>query len=167
MILAQDATGLIAEKSNAPLGDAHELIVRGVLMRLGFTVGTMDLSSGASDLFVEVYRDHRNLPSEHEIIKVQVKTASGNLPLAVAGRGGVDREYKSSEKQYKYTREHTDLIIGVETSGLDLFFMPYMFFEQYGQSVSLRKIEILRNKYQLLLNWREDYMTEEIEPHLG
>ena len=121
MLFDKDATGLIAEKSSNPLGDAHELIARGVLMRLGFKVGPMDLSSGASDLFLEVYPDHARNPLERRIIGAQVKTASGSLPLGVSGRGGIDRTYKSSEKQYKYTCDHTELIIGVEPDEIDLY----------------------------------------------
>ena len=167
MILDLDATGLISQKSGNPLGDAHELIARGVLMRLGFTVGSIDLSSGASDLFLEVYHNHANDPTDTELIGVQVKTISDtSLPLTAGGRGGVDREYKSDVKVYKYTSDHIGLILGIKKDSLDFYLLPSRFLEYYRSSVSVNKIEVVKNNYQVLLNWNDHYMDNEIAPNL-
>ena len=50
-----DLTGEITKKSGAPLGDAHELFVRAIMMRLGFEVGKVDLSSGPYDLILAAH----------------------------------------------------------------------------------------------------------------
>ncbi len=153
----KDKTGLIAKKSNAPLGDAHELFVKAILMRLGFEVGSLDLSSGPYDIFVTAFIDFKK--NQTKVLKVQVKTISGNLSLSAGSRGGIDRKYKSSVKEYSYTEKDTDLIIGVDTETLDLYFLPGRCFDIFGKSISKTKIKICKNNWDILLNWNDKYLN--------
>lgn len=170
MILEFDETGLISAKNGNPLGDAHELIARGVLMRLGFRVGSVDLSSGASDLYLEVYHNHAKDPTITELIRVQVKTISDtSLKLIGGNRAGEDRVTKSSksnDKVYKYTSSHIDLFLGIKKDSLDFYLLPSKFLKNYNTSVSINKIGVTKNNYQVLLNWNDDYMDTEIAPKL-
>jgi hypothetical protein len=57
----------------ARLGDAHEFIVTGILMRLGFAVGTMQVKGVPYDLWLLAY----NKPKGKQVsLRVQIKTIS-------------------------------------------------------------------------------------------
>ncbi|MEM4202647.1 MAG: hypothetical protein QXZ28_00285 [Candidatus Methanomethylicaceae archaeon] len=82
----------------ALLGDAHELIVAGILIRLGFEVGHLSAKGGAYDLWVIAFED----PSRTiKPLRVQVKTISKGKSVKFIGgvRAGVDREYKSEDME--------------------------------------------------------------------
>jgi hypothetical protein len=152
-----DVTGLIKKKSGAPLGDAHELYVRGILMRLGFEVGKVDLSSGPYDLILAAYVE----PGEKKVfLKAQIKTIRGSLSLTGGSRAGIDRKYQSSVKTYKYSEKETDLILGVDRANLDVYIFPARFAQKYGKSVGKKKIEVCRNNWDVLLNWNDRYLSE-------
>lgn len=153
-----DLTGEIARKSGAPLGDAHELFVRAVLMRLGFEVGKVDLSSGPYDLIVAAYIK----PSGSKIfLRVQIKTISGSsLTLGGGSRAGIDRVYKSGIKTYKYSEDHNELILGVDKKTFDIYIFPTIFAKKYGSSVGKGKIQVCKNNWDILMNWNEDYLKK-------
>jgi hypothetical protein len=152
-----DITGLIKKKSGAPLGDAHELFVRSILMRLGFEVGKVDLSSGPYDLILAAYVEPGK---EKKFLRAQIKTVVGSLSLIAGSRGGIDREYKSGVKTYKYSEKDTDLILGVDRADLDIYVFPVRFAPKYGDSVGKGKIEICKNNWDILLNWNDRYLSE-------
>lgn len=152
-----DLTGLIKEKSSAPLGDAHELYARAILMRLGFEVGKVDLSAGPFDLFLVAYIFPKG---EKQLLKVQIKTISRSLLLKAGSRGGVDRTYNSSVKVYKYDESHNDLILGVDTKTLDIYVFPTKFAKKYGGSIGKGKIAILKNNWEILKNWNPKYLAD-------
>ena len=134
------------------IGDAHEHLVLGILMRLGLDVGLVDVSKTPYDLIVKLPKGDKTNP---KFLRVQVKTVRTSLPLAAGSRGGKDRTYKSSVKEYEYTTEHNDIIIGVKRDTLDLYVFPTMFAGHYGKSVALSKIEIFKNNWDIFVNWQE------------
>ncbi|MEN3037111.1 MAG: hypothetical protein ABC588_07155 [Candidatus Methanosuratincola petrocarbonis] len=146
-------------KHAALLGDAHELIVAGILIRLGFEVGIISAKGGPYDLWVIAFKD----PQSKEIrpLRVQVKTISkGKSIKFIAGvRAGKDRTYKSDVKTYKYTTEHNDLIIGVDVNTLDLYLLPTRFIGKWGKSKATSSLELLKNNWDILLNWNDDFLN--------
>lgn len=141
-------TGLIKQKSGAPLGDAHELFTRAIMMRLGLEAGKADLSGSAYDVIV-VGTDKPN--GHKKFLRVQVKTIVTNLTLTGGGRGGIDREYVSDVKVYKYSTEHSDLIFGVDRNNLNIYVVPTRFLDLWGKSIS-------KNNWDILLNWNDEYL---------
>lgn len=153
-----DLTGEITKKAGAPLGDAHELFVRAIMMRLGFEVGKVDLSSGPYDLILAA---HTKPGGEKLFLRVQIKTISGtSLTLGGGSRGGVDREYKSGVKTYKYSEEHNELIFGVDKENFDIYVFPTRFASKYGTSISKNKLGICKNNWDILMNWNEEYLKK-------
>ena len=152
-------TGMDPAKHAATLGEAHELIVAGILIRLGFEVSMVFTKGGPYDLIVMAYEEPggRKIP-----LRVQVKTASkeGNISLIAGTRGGVDRIYIRGAKEYKYTEEHNDLIIGVDRKTLDLYLIPTRFISKWGKSRSIRKLGPLKNNWDILLNWNDRFLSE-------
>jgi len=143
----------------ALLGDAHEFIVTGILIRLGFDVGTMQVKGVAYDLWLLAYEK----PNGKQVsLRVQVKTISegGSIKFGGGSRGGVDRIYIPKVKQYKYTTEHNDLIIGVDKNTFDLYLVPTRFIGKWGMSKSMRKMQALKNNWDILLNWNDSFLTK-------
>lgn len=157
-ITDQNITGKEKGAFAADLGASNEYIVTGILIRLGFDVGVMQVSRSPYDLWLFAYET----PNGNQVpLRVQIKTVSGGGSIRLGGgtRGGVDREYKSKVKEYKYTTEHNDLIIGVEKSTLDLYLVPTRFTEDWGKSKSVNMLQILKNNWGLLLNWNDEYLS--------
>jgi hypothetical protein len=153
----KDITGLIKEKSSAPLGDAHELYARAILMRLGFEVGKVDLSAGPFDLFLGVFKKPGG---DKMLLRAQIKTIGSSLALSAGSRGGIDRVYKSGIKTYKYDETHNDLILGVDTDTLDIYVFPTFFATKCGTSIGKGRIQVLKNNWEILKNWNQEYLAE-------
>ncbi|MDI9566619.1 MAG: hypothetical protein QM230_07315, partial [Chloroflexota bacterium] len=86
-------------------------------------------------------------------------------------RGGIDRTYTSGVKTYRQSPETSDVVIGVHPNGasFDLFFIPTILIEILNQnSISIRKINPLKNNYDMLENCKDkDYVvTKAIEFHI-
>jgi hypothetical protein len=155
-----NVTGLNSSKHAALLGDAHEMMVAGLLCRLGFEVGLLAAKGGAYDLWVIAFKDNT-----HKIqpLRVQIKTVSGggkggSIGFTAGGRGGIDRYYKSGVKVYKYTVKDNDLIIGVQVNTLDLYLVPTKFIYKWGKSRAVSKLQPLKNNWDMLLNWNNKFL---------
>lgn len=153
-----NVTGIEARKHDSHLGDAHEHFVIGILIRWGFDVGKVDISGAPYDLFIYAYQSPNG---ERRFLRAQVKTIGddGSLPLGGGGRGGVDREYTSDVKIYKYTEEHNDVIIGVDRNTLDLYIVPTRFACGWGMSKTKNKLTLLRNNWDVFRNWNDAFLN--------
>jgi hypothetical protein len=152
-------TGKVTGKFAAILGDAHELIVTGLLIRLGFDVGVMQVKGVPYDLWIFAYETPNG---KSKPLRVQVKTISegGSVKFTGGSRGGVDRVYIPKIKEYKYTTEHSDLIIGVDKDTLDLYLIPTEFIAKWGTSRSISKLRPLKNNWNILLNWNDKFLRD-------
>lgn len=150
-------TGLNTAKHAALLGDAHELIVAGILTRLGFEVGLIAAKGSPYDLWVIAYDRPGGTIKP---LRVQVKTARKSIRFVGGVRGGINRIYLRGVKEYKYTEEDNDLIIGVNPQTLDLYLVPTKYISRWGKSKSISKVHMLKNKWDILLNWNDEFLNE-------
>ena len=149
-------TKLDAGKIAANLGDAHEHIVAGIMIRLGFDVGIVDVHGTPYDLLIIGFER----PDGKKVtLRAQVKTASGSVSFIGGIRAGVDRSYKSGVKEYKYGEEHSDLILGIDKESLDIYVIPTKLIGVWGKSKAKSKMQILKNNWDILLNWNEGYLS--------
>ncbi|GIV17407.1 MAG: hypothetical protein KatS3mg022_2842 [Armatimonadota bacterium] len=106
-----------------------------------------------SDRVAEPKFDVGSLAQE-DIIRAQVKTARKSIGFTRGERGGVDRFYRSGVKRYRQNTRTADVIIGVhenEDGTYSLYFVPTCLVEELQQdSIALRKIDFLRENYQIL-----------------
>jgi hypothetical protein len=72
----------------------------------------------------------------------------------------VDRYYRSGVKEYKYSEKDHDLIIGVQVETLDLYLVPTRFISKWGKSRSVNKLQVLKNNWDILLNWNDEFLSE-------
>ena len=148
------------------LGDAHELIVTGILMRLGLEVSVVSVKGGPYDLLIRTFTKPDK--SETEIIKAQVKTIGTNrddtrstsISFVAGIRAGKNRTYKSDVKKYKYTTQHNDIIIGFDKLTMDLYLLPTRYVGDFGESKSIGRLQPLKNNWDIFLNWNDDYLEE-------
>ena len=137
-----NVTGRLRGKFEALLGDAHQFIVAGILIRLGFNVSLVALKGEPFDLIVFAYEK----PQGREIpLRCQIRASRRKSVKFTGGtRGGVNRIYKPGVKKYKYTPEHNDLIIGVDMDTLDLYLVPTRFIVNWGESRAFLKLQPLK-----------------------
>jgi hypothetical protein len=150
-----NVTKLDKGKIAANLGDAHEHIATGILIRLGFDVGIVDVHGTPYDLMIIGFE---NPNGKKVTLRAQVKTADNSISFIGGSRGGVDREYKSGVKTYKYTTQHSDLILGVDKSTLDIYVVPSIFLVNWGGSRATSKLQPLKNNWDILLNWNDTFL---------
>lgn len=146
----------------ALLGEAHQYLVSGALMRLGFLVSLFPVRGGTYDIIVVAYEDFQKAPHKRALVRTQVKTLSNNGSLSLVGgrRAGRGMEHRGTDylKGYKYTTEHNDLIVGVDRNTLDFYFVPTQMTAKWGPAVSRRRLAPLRNRIEVLLNWNSVYL---------
>lgn len=160
---AKNITKLDKGKFSALLGEAHQHIIAGLLMRAGFFVAAAPVRTEPYDLIVIAYRDYENRPDEKVLLRTQCRTISKGKSLRLVGgvRAGVDRDYRHpSPKEYKYTEEHNDLIVAINEDDFSLYIVPTRLTKRWGKSVSVRRLELFRNRFDLLLNWRDEYLEK-------
>jgi hypothetical protein len=129
---------------------AHEHIAAGILMKRYGNVSLVDLPLSPYDIVIVYKKEHGE-----DIVRAQVKTAKSSISFTSGTRGGVDRTYKSGIKTYVQSTTTCDVVIGLHphNDSYDLFFVPTILIEKLGQrSISLRKIDALKNNYEMLDN---------------
>jgi len=147
-------------------GFAHEHIVVGILMKKYQNVSLVDLPLSPYDIIIVL----KDKDERENIIRAQVKTAQRFISFTGGSRGGVDRVYKSNVKTYTQSRKTSDIVIGLHPAGLDyfgLYFVPTILIEELKQkSISLKKIEGLKNNYAILEHCKDrDYVINKAQEY--
>lgn len=136
----------------AAKGFATEHVVAGILMEKYRNVSLVDLPLSKFDLIIALKGENKT----EDFIRAQVKTADRAIKFTGGGRAGIDRVYKSGIKEYVQSTATSDVIIGLKHLGenrFELYFVPTILVEQLNQkSISTRKIQALRNNYEILEN---------------
>lgn len=125
-------------------------------MKLGFEVSVSSVKGLPYDLLIRVRKYSQR--DEWRWIRGQVKTVRKSVSFIGGSRGGKDRFYRSGVKTYKYTTTHNDLIIAIDKNTMDLYLIPTMFLDLWGKSKSIGKLLILKNNWDILLNWNPRYL---------
>lgn len=147
-------------------GFAHEHIVAGILMKKFQNVSLVDLPLSPYDIIIALKKEDET----EDIIRAQVKTARKSISFIGGTRGGIDREYKSGVKEYKQSTSTSDVVIGIHPLGNDsyeLYFVPTILIEKLNQkSISIKKVEKLKNNYFILRNCKNyDLVIEKCEKY--
>ena len=133
-------------------GIAHGHIVFGLLMKKYRDVFHSDLPLSSYDIIIVEQRND----SEENTIRAQVKTSPQVVPFTGGGRSGVARRYQSGVKEYIYSTQTSDVIIGIrptDDNSFELYFVPTVLIEELKQkSISIRKIQALKDNYFILEN---------------
>jgi len=138
-------------------GFAHEHVVVGLLMKKYQNVSLVDLPLSTYDIVIV-----RKFDKGEDIIRAQVKTAKTSVSFTGGTRGGVDRTYKSGVKEYTQSTTTSDVVIGIHPKNedsFDLYFIPTVLIGKLNQkSISLNKIQFLKNNYYILENCKNEHV---------
>lgn len=128
-------------------GFANENRLLAALLERGFNASRVDLPHSTYDIVVEI--------NNQQIIRIQVKTIGMSNQISFIG--GVDREYKSSIKEYVQNTKTADIVVGIQSiinngdSEINFYFIPTLFIENIKQkSISIHKIDMAKNKWEIL-----------------
>jgi hypothetical protein len=155
-IADMNITGLDKSKMAANLGDANEHFASAILIRLGFDVAISAVHGTPYDILVITYTQ---LNGEKVLLRAQIKTTDGSVSFIGGSRGGIDRQYISGVKTYKYTEAHSDLILGIDKNTLDMYVIPTRFIKKWGTSRATSKLQLLKNNWDILVNWNNAYLN--------
>ena len=147
-------------KHAALLGEAHQFIATGILMRLGFGVSVVSVRGGAYDLIIPAYEDFDSDPGRTVLIKAQTRTMTNSLKFIGGTRAGVNRIYIPGVKTYKYTEKDNDLILGVDKASFDLYLVPTRHIAKWGTSRSKALLQIYKNNWDILLHWNDAFLKK-------
>lgn len=146
-------------------GFANEKIVCGILMKKYGNVSLVDLPLSPYDIIIV----RKMADNSEDIIRIQSKTARKSVSFTGGSRGGVDRVYKSGVKTYIQSPKHSDCIVGVhfKDNEPELYFIPTLLIEKLGKkSISLNKINQLKNNYEILENCKNrDFVFKKAEEY--
>jgi hypothetical protein len=147
----------------AVTGFANEHIAVGLLMKRYQNVSLVDLPLSTYDIVIAL----KKKDGSEDLIRAQVKTAKKSIGFTGGERGGIDRSYRSGVKKYRQNTRTADVVIGVhEEKGVySLYFVPTCLIEALEQdSISLRKIEFLRENYEILERCKDrEFVLERLE----
>jgi hypothetical protein len=142
-------------------GFANEHIAVGILMKRYQNVSLVDLPLSRYDIIIALKKDGE----QEDIIRAQVKTVRNvrrkdkvgkQIVFKGGTRAGADRTYKSDIKEYRIDTTIADLVIGIDeddSGRYTLYFVPTCLVEELNQnSISLSRIEMLRENYEILEN---------------
>jgi hypothetical protein len=135
-------------------GFANEKIVCGLLMKRYGNVSLVDLPLSSYDIILVQKKED----GTEDMIRIQTKTARHSISFVGGSRGGADRIYLSNVKTYIQSPKHSDCIVGIhfEDGKPDLYFVPTVLISELGtKSISLKKIEFLKNNYEILEHCRD------------
>jgi hypothetical protein len=138
-------------------GKANEIIVLGIL--LPHYPNTMlsphELSS--HDMSIPISRSLS--------VRAQIKTSPKSISFTGGIRAGIDKTYKSSLKEYTYSADILDLVIGIKENSIGnyaLYFVPTKVIDKLGQkSISVNKVLFTENDFEVIERCTEDKYCDE------
>ena len=159
-LLALNIVKMDRGKHAALLGEAHQFIATGILMRLGFVEMVVSVRGGPYDLIVPAYENFDTYPEKILLLRAQTRTMKDTLRFIAGTRAGVNRIYISGVKTYKYSEKDNDLITGVDERSLDLYLVPTRHIAKWGNSKSKTKLQSYKNNWDILLHWNNTFLEK-------
>ena len=68
------------------LGEAHQHIIAGILLRLGFAIAAAPVRTGAYDLIVTAYFDRDRQPEKEILLRAQCRNGASGQVLEIGWR---------------------------------------------------------------------------------
>lgn len=125
-------------------GNADELIGIGRCIKAGFACSKVEITNGSYDAVIDTGIAGR-------LLRVQIKGAgSGSIGFTGGGRSGQQISRTVAQRTYKYTQEHCDLILGVDSKNGDCYIIPITDSQAWGSSKSLSRLQDYKENWDLL-----------------
>ena len=131
-------------------GVADEFIAIGRVIKAGFSCSKVDIASTQYDAVIDISDKNTKL------LRAQIKGTSGNsFNFTGGGRAGQQIDRKAKSRIYKYTKEHCDIILGINSRNGDCYIIPVEDIQNWGKSRSLSKLEEYKENWDYFLRLRK------------
>lgn len=115
-------------------GNADEIIAIGRVIKAGFPCSRVDVTNVRYDAIVDIGRN--------KLLRIQIKgTAGGSIGFTGGHRSGQQISRESPSRNYKYSEDDCDLIIGINSNDGVCYIIPIQDIQKWGKSKSLSKLE--------------------------
>lgn len=129
-------------------GNADELIGIGRCIKAGFACSNVSITNGKYDAVID-------LGGNSKLIRVQIKGSSnGTISLRGGGRSGQQISRAVPQRNYKYTKDDCDLILGVDSNNGECYLVPIEKTTAMGSTVSFSKLQEYKENWNILLDMR-------------
>ena len=133
-------------------GNANELIAIGRIIKAGLPCSRVDVTSAKYDAIVDIEGTHR-------LLRIQIKgiRAKGTLSLKGGFRSGKQFDKNMEKRDYKYTKEDCDIILGIDSENGDCYIIPIEDTLEWGESISIKKISMYRERWSIFTHLQHQY----------
>lgn len=145
---AKNVTGLELGIYRTINGNSDELIAVGRCIKAGFNCSQVEITNARYDAVIDC---------GGKLLRVQIKGTSGTtLCFTGGGRSGQQISREATSREYKYTKNDCELIIGVNSNNGDCYIMPIDIIETFGCTKSLSKLQEYKENWDLLKDLAEN-----------
>ena len=128
-------------------GNANELIGVGRIIKAGFSCSRVDVTNARYDAVVD-------LGGQKKLLRIQIKGVreQGTLSFMGGFRSGKQFAKDMEKRDYKYTSDDCDILVGVNSANGDCYIIPVQDIEQWGTSKSVKSLEEYKEKWDVFLD---------------
>jgi hypothetical protein len=125
-------------------GNADEMIGVGRCIKAGFQCSRVDITNGSYDAIID----------SGKLLRIQIKGTDkrGSFSLTGGSRSGQQISREVAQKTYKYTREHCDLLLIVDSTNGDCYILPIDDTQAWGKRKSISKVQEYKENWNLLFS---------------
>lgn len=142
----KNTTGISLGEFRTVNGNADELIAIGRCIKAGFACSKVEITNGKYDAVID-------LGHGGQLIRVQIKgTSNGILGFEGGGRSGQQINRAVAQRNYIYTKDDCDLILGLDSNNGDCYLIPIENVQSMGRTKNLRNLSEFKENWDILKN---------------
>ena len=128
-------------------GNANELIGVGRIIKAGFSCSRVDVTNAKYDAVVD-------LGGQKKLLRIQIKgiRKGGSFSFIGGFRSGKQFKKDMEKRDYKYTADDCDILVGVDSSDGDCYIIPVQDLADWGTSKTVKSLEDYREKWSVFLD---------------
>ena len=128
-------------------GDANELIGVGRIIKAGFTCSKTEVKNARYDAIVD-------LGGHKKLLRVQIKGVRQDGYFSFQGgfRSGQQFKENMEKRDYKYSQDDCDILVGVDSVNGDCYIIPIAAIEDWSNSKSIKKLGEYKENWQIFLD---------------
>ena len=127
-------------------GNANELIGVGRIIKAGFSCSRVDVTNAKYDAVVD-------LGGQKKLLRIQIKGVrkGGSFSFIGGFRSGKQFKKDMEKRDYKYTIEDCDILVGVDSENGDCYIIPVQDITKWGRSKSVKQLVEYRENWNIFL----------------
>ncbi len=132
-------------------GNANELIGVGRIIKAGFSCSRVDVTNAKYDAVVD-------LGGQKKLLQVQIKgiRKDGSFSFKGGFRSGKQFDKDMEKRDYKYTIDDCDILVGVDSDNGDCYIIPVHDISDWGETKSVSLLESYRENWGIFLDIAEE-----------